>query len=380
MNERTYKSPVNIPRTGHELVTCHYPLRIDTYSSCFHNCTYCYARDILDRVHLWEPDNVRVADIETIKREIEAHILKKRCDGALAKAIQHRIPARLGGLTDCFQPIERKKKVTYQLLNYLNSINYPYLIVTKSNLIAEEVYLKAMRKDLAYIQFTITTLNENTAKLLEPNAPSPKRRIEALKHLHNKGFYIAGRISPIIPNITETDCFEVVDELEALGVPHIIFEFFRGTERMVERVESAVCVKISPLEKRGVYYRFRLKEKKAFYEKIYSRLKESKTLFTICSDGDPIPFHINSTRNCCGLEGLKRAIPQTKFNDGNEKVASNVYFEMKRKITVNIDDLKTYFSVCDNTFAKFWNAGSFTQFIDSCKWDKLNRTYRLENQ
>jgi DNA repair photolyase len=217
--------------------------------------------------NLWTPDNVRVADIDTIKRKIESY-LDGKGNGIVAKVFQNRIPARLGGLTDCFQPIEESERVTLQLIRYLNSIHYPYLIVTKSDLVSDHSYLKEFRQDLAYVQITITTLNTDIASKLESNAPLPERRINAIRKLNEAGIYSAGRLSPIIPNITNEDCFRIIERLEEINVPHTIFEAFRGNSKIVKRVENATGLEVKPLQKRGVYYRFTLLEKQKLYRRI----------------------------------------------------------------------------------------------------------------
>lgn len=373
---RIYKSAINIPRTGHELITCHYPLRIDTYSSCYHNCQYCYARSMLTDRNLWNIEDIRVADIDEIRRKIDLY-LSFAINGVVAKAIQNRIPARLGGLTDCFQPVEKQKKVTLRLIKYLNSIDYPYLIVTKSDLIGDSVYLNELRRDLAYVQITITTLDEKIAKQLEPNAPSPRKRIKTLERLKDAGIYSAARISPVIPNITKENCPELIDIIEEVKVPHIVLEFFRGTSKMIRRVEEATDMKIYPLQKRGVYYRVPLKDKWAFYDKVARIIKKSSTLFTVCSDGDPVPFFLHSTRNCCGADGIKKLIPDTKFNMGNEKVASNVYRELVMKNAITIEDLDLYLSLSDEVFQQAWNSGSFIFHVPNCRWNAITNTYTI---
>ena len=210
-----------------------------------------------------------------------------------------------------------QQQITFRLIKYLNSIDYPYLIVTKSDLVSGPSYLSEIRRDLTYVQVTITTLNQKTAKQLEPNAPSPESRICALKELIDAGIYCAGRVSPIIPNITNEDCFEVIDRLEEIGVPHVVFEVFRGNERMVERVQDATHKKVTPLQKRGAYYRFRENQKNELYQKLARRMDSSKTSFTFCSDGDPVPFSLHSAANCCGADLITRLVPNTKFDMGS---------------------------------------------------------------
>ena len=108
---------------GNEGSKCHYPTRLDTYGcGCQHDCSYCYAKSLLDFRKLWDAKNPAVADIEKIRRKVS------------------RLPAglpaiRLGGMTDCFQPLELKERVTYETIKALNEKNQPYLIVTKSELV-----------------------------------------------------------------------------------------------------------------------------------------------------------------------------------------------------------------------------------------------------
>ena len=89
-----------------------------------HNCSYCYARSLLDFRGLWNAENPRVADIQKIRRKLE-----KVPPGTIL---------RLGGMTDCFQPVERQEQVTYQTIEQLNEYGIGYLIVTKSHLSGEE--------------------------------------------------------------------------------------------------------------------------------------------------------------------------------------------------------------------------------------------------
>ena len=176
LKENIYSNPINLPHSGHKLVTCHYPLRIDTYSGCYHDCKYCYGKSVLQRVNAWSARDIKVAKIDDIKQKLEYFFNKDPLEDSIAKALQNKVPVRLGAQTDCFQPKEREHRITYELIKYLNSIDYPYLIVTKSDLISEPEYLGVLRNDLAYVQMTITTLDEEKISALEPNAPPAKKR------------------------------------------------------------------------------------------------------------------------------------------------------------------------------------------------------------
>ena len=80
---------------------------MDTYGcGCMHNCSYCYARSLLDFRGLWNAENPRVADIQKIRRKLE-----KVPPGTML---------RLGGMTDCFQTLESQEQITYQTIEQLN--------------------------------------------------------------------------------------------------------------------------------------------------------------------------------------------------------------------------------------------------------------------
>lgn len=153
---------------GNEGTKCHYPTRLDTYGcGCPFNCNYCYARSLLEFRKLWNPTNPSEADIEKIRRKI--------------RRLPEGTPAiRLGGMTDCFQPKERKTHLTLETIKALNEHRQAYLIVTKSNLVSEEPWLAILDPELAHVQVTITcfddanTGNSTTRPLLSrPNESKP---------------------------------------------------------------------------------------------------------------------------------------------------------------------------------------------------------------
>lgn len=196
--------------SGGEGQKCHYPTRLDTYGCGFqHDCSYCYAKSLLDFRKLWNPKEPKVADIEKIKRTI-------------AKKIPKGSIVRLGGMTDCFQPLEKTIKNTYHTIEALNSNSIGYLIVTKSSLIADDEYISLMDKNLAHIQITVTTLDDDLylAKGYE-KASLPSDRIKAILKLQDEGFDVAIRLSPLIESYMD------FEKLNSLGVNKAIVEFLR---------------------------------------------------------------------------------------------------------------------------------------------------------
>lgn len=192
---------------GNEGSKCKYPTRLDTYGKgCYHNCNFCYARSLLEFRGLWNPENPAVADIAKIERAV-----RKLPQGTIL---------RLGGMTDCFQPCELEYRNTYKTIEILNKYNIGYLIVTKSHIVANPEYLAIMRKDLAHIQITVTTLDDK--KCLEyERASVPSLRVEAIKRLQDAGFDVAIRLSPILPEYMD------FDKLNSLGINKCVVEFLR---------------------------------------------------------------------------------------------------------------------------------------------------------
>ena len=194
---------------GGEGSKCHYPTRLDTYGcGCQHDCSYCYAKSLLEFRNLWDTQNPSVADIKKIER-----VVKKLEKGTIV---------RLGGMTDCFQPCELQHRVTLETIKILNKYDIGYLIVTKSHLVANDEYINEMRKDLAHIQVTVTTLDDDLyTKLNYEKASLPSKRIEAIKRLQDEGFDVAIRLSPLIEEFID------FDKLNSLGINKAIVEFLR---------------------------------------------------------------------------------------------------------------------------------------------------------
>lgn len=193
---------------GNEGNKCHYPTRLDTYGcGCQHDCKYCYAKSLLAFRKLWNPAQPAVASIARIRRVVD------------------KIPAgtpaiRLGGMTDCFQPIEKVRRVAYETIRALNRKRQPYLIVTKSAMVADDEYIDILNKDLAHIQITVTTTDDELCKTYE-KASLPSQRIKAIEKLYALGFDVALRLSPYIPEYVNTA------EINAVKCEKIIVEFLR---------------------------------------------------------------------------------------------------------------------------------------------------------
>lgn len=266
---------------GNEGNKCHYPTRLDTYGcGCQHDCKYCYAKSLLDFRGLWNSQKPVVGNMKQIKN-------------AIIRAKKSGIKVlRLGGMTDCFQPLELKYRATYQTIRLLNKYRIEYLIVTKSHLVANDEYLKIYDKDLAHFQITTTCLDDDLYKKLDyEKASEPSKRIEAIKKLQDKGFDVAIRLSPLIEEYID------FDKLNSLGIEKAIVEFLR-VNHWIKKWFNIDYKKFT--HKEGGYEHLPLEEKK----RILSKVKIPT--ISICEDVDEHYKYWNDNFNpnkedCCNL-------------------------------------------------------------------------------
>lgn len=264
--------------SGNEGDKCHYPTRLDTYGcGCQHDCKYCYAKSLLDFRGLWNAQNPSVVSLDALSKEI-----KKLPSGEVV---------RLGGMTDCFQPMEKLYRNTYKAIRLLNQRRIPYLIVTKSALIAEKEYLDILDKELAHIQITVTSTDDKKALEYEKASP-PSERIKAIKTLQDLGYDVQLRLSPFIPQYIDFDI------LNNLRINKICIEFLRVNSW----IKKWFDIDYSEYKlKHGGYSHLPLKKKLEYIGKI-TGFKE----MTVCEDEDRAYQYWKTSFNhnpddCCNL-------------------------------------------------------------------------------
>ena len=266
---------------GNEGDKCNYPTRLDTYGcGCQHDCKYCYAKSLLSFRGFWKPNNPSLSDINEIRK--------------LAKKLPKDEVIRLGGMTDCFQPLEKEKRITYETIKALNENRIEYLIVTKSAMVADEEYIKILDKDLAHIQITVTTLEDRVAQAYEKASP-PSERVKAILKLQELGFDIAIRVSPFIPEFMDTK------KLATLGIDKAIVEFLRVNSWVKKwfKINYSQYTHYS-----GGYYHLPL-ARKLYYIDLIKGFKE----VSVCEDCDDDYLYwkqyFNPNKNdCCNLRRL----------------------------------------------------------------------------
>jgi len=163
---------------------------------------------------------------------------------SLAK-IDARLPISMANSSDPYPPIEQDLGVTRRCLKILLPRGFKVMIITKSDIIVRDVDL--LSRGNCAVSFTITTLKDELASIIEPRAPRPRDRIKAIKVLSEAGVPCILRIDPIIPglNDVEEDIKRLVDEAVKAGVKHISSSTYKAKPDNLARMVKAFPDKAS---------------------------------------------------------------------------------------------------------------------------------------
>ena len=185
---------------------------LNAYRGCEHGCIYCYARPSHAYMNL-SPG----LDFETklFAKADAAKLLRAE----LAKPSYQCSPIALGSNTDPYQPIEREWKITRQILEVLAEHKHPVSIVTKSALVERDLdLLTQLASDhLVQVFISITTLDVELARKMEPRASSPRRRLQAIQTLNEAGVPCGVMVAPVIPFLTDAELEHVLQAAHEHG-------------------------------------------------------------------------------------------------------------------------------------------------------------------
>ena len=206
---------------------------INPYRGCEHGCSYCYARpthaymglspglDFEARLFA-KPDAARL-----LEQELAAPGYEVR-------------PIALGTNTDPYQPIERRWRITREVLEVLARTSHPVTIVTKSALVTRDIDILGpmAEKGLARVALSITTLDRRLARSMEPRAASPERRLATLAALRGAGIPTGVLVAPIIPALNDPEIERILEAAREAGaseaghvllrLPLEVSEIFKG--------------------------------------------------------------------------------------------------------------------------------------------------------
>jgi len=189
-----------------------FDLSVNPYRGCEHGCIYCFARPTHSYLNM-SPG----LDFET--RIIAKVNAAERLREAFASRSYEPALLNLGSATDAYQPIERKLGITRAVIALLSECAHPFSLVTKSSGVERDLDLIApmAAQHLAAVYVSVTSLDANLARIMEPRAAAPHRRLRTIEALAKAGVPVGVSVSPVIPFINEPELEHILEAAAAAG-------------------------------------------------------------------------------------------------------------------------------------------------------------------
>jgi DNA repair photolyase len=195
---------------------------LNPYRGCEHGCAYCYARPTHEYLGF-------SAGIDFESRILVKPRAAELLAAELARPSWTPQILVLSGVTDAYQPIERKLQIARSCLRVLAEFRNPVSIVTKNHLVTRDVdYLAELAShDAAAVSLSITTLESGLAQILEPRAATPCHRLDAIAKLRAAGVPVGVNIAPIIPGLNDHEIPKIAEAAAAAGAESACYTIIR---------------------------------------------------------------------------------------------------------------------------------------------------------
>jgi DNA repair photolyase len=165
---------------------------LNLYRGCQHQCIYCDSRSECYRIENFSDILVKANAIDLLRAELG----RKKIKGTIG----------FGSMNDPYMPVEAERRLTRQALEVIAAYQFPVHIITKSDLVLRDLDLLCrINQVYAAVSFTVTTADDELAKKLEPGAPSPSRRLSAMRQLREAGITSGITLMPVLPFIEDSE-------------------------------------------------------------------------------------------------------------------------------------------------------------------------------
>lgn len=293
-----------MPNCGSQIIFCDLPIRFDTYKGCSHGCKYCFV--------------YRKKDISKIEKNETVKALSNFIAGKRTKETNWcdwDIPLHWGGMSDPFQPIEKKEKNSLECLKYLVKTQYPFVVSTKGKLIIEKEYLELIAKSNCVVQISAVCSKYD---YIEQGAPSFIERLEMIKKVANTGKRVIVRVQPYFREIKK-DLLENLEKFKTAGAYGITIEgmkFIKKQKNLI-RLGSDYVYHKNDLERDFIEIKAKCKELGLTFYCAENRLRKMGE--NLC---------------CCGVDGIEGF----KVNEYNKNHINNLKptEKMKEKGTAKV--------------------------------------------
>ncbi len=211
------------------LCTCPAKLSLNPYTGCPHGCLYCYASSYIPRFAQCRP---KVDLLKRLARESS-----RISPGALVA---------MSNSSDPYPPQEKELLLSRGCLQILKERGLCVQVVTKSHLVARDAEILADMP--ACVAITVTTLHDSICRRLEPGAPLPAKRLDAIAKLAERGVAVSARIDPIIPGINDAEIDQLVVAVSRAGAGHITSSTYKARPGNMDKIISAFPQECAALE------------------------------------------------------------------------------------------------------------------------------------
>ena len=276
---------------------------LNPYRGCEHGCSYCYAR----RYHEYLGFSAGL-DFET------KIMVKPRAPELLRREMSRKSwkPTKLAmsGVTDCYQPVERKLRIARGCLEVLAEFRNPVVCITKNHLIARDadVLAELARWNAGAVLLSITSLDRRLAADLEPRASGPAMRLKAMRTLADAGVPVGVSVAPVIPGINDGEIPAILEAAKEAGAQFATYSLVRlqgsGAAVFADWLERNV----SAVKKETVLARIR--------EVHGGRLDDSRPMTRLVGEGEraaQIGQLFRTVARRLGFEGMRPDVTTENF-------------------------------------------------------------------
>lgn len=273
---------------GSPLCTCPPKYSLQPYTGCSHFCLYCYATAYIGR----RPSTPKKNFIERLMYDVKY-------------VINPKYHVDMSTSSDPYPPEEANYRLTRTALTILVEHGIKVLIITKGSLVARDA--DVMKRGRVAVTMTITTMDAGLASKLEPGAPPPRERVEALRRLSKKGVPVGLRLDPVIPLLTDDEhtVREVLEAAREAGVGFVVTSTYKARPDNLKRMMEAFP------DLAGKWYRLYVKEGRWMYGYWYLDVRLRKRIielvrrealrlrmeFATCREG---MVHLHTAPTCDG--------------------------------------------------------------------------------
>ena len=269
-------------KCGSQIVLCNLPIRFDTYVGCSHGCRYCFVQK-------------KNGQLEAVKKGDTVESLKAFVQGKRSGETawcDWNIPIHWGGMSDPFQPVEKKYGYSLDCLKYLAETKYPFVVSTKGRLAASPEYLELLAECNCVVQISMVCSRYDQ---LEKGAPSYEERLEMLRTISPRVKRTIVRIQPFMHEVLQ-DVLKNLPRVKAAGAHGVVVEGMKFAKAKPGLVRvGGDCV-------------YPIELLRADFEQIKAEAHRCGLVFY---SGENRLRNMGDDMTCCGIEGLDGFKPNT---------------------------------------------------------------------